>query len=113
MLWPFALQYAVNLWNQLPNITTGLSPQDIFSGTASDHSELQRAHVWGCPAYVLDPTLQDGKKLPKWQPCKCRRQFLGWSKQYASSVALIHNFWTGSISPQFHTVMDDWFSTIS
>ncbi|MGH7974354.1 MAG: hypothetical protein ACREBR_02415, partial [bacterium] len=21
--------------------------------------------VWGCPTYELDPTLQDGKKLPK------------------------------------------------
>eukprot|EP00957_Ditylum_brightwellii_P164029 12489065-Ditylum_brightwellii.AAC.1 len=72
MLWPFALEYAVDLWNHLPDMDTGLSPLDNFSGTIKDHSRLLEAHVWGCPAYVLDPTLQDRKKIPKWNPCKRR-----------------------------------------
>eukprot|EP00957_Ditylum_brightwellii_P158326 12051599-Ditylum_brightwellii.AAC.1 len=107
MLWPFALQYAVEIWNAMPDVNTGLSPLDIFSGTTTDHTELLKTHVWGCPAYVLDPTLQDSKKLPKWHSRKRRGQFLGWSKQHASSVALIRNLQTCSITPQFHTVMDD------
>eukprot|EP00957_Ditylum_brightwellii_P103159 7862095-Ditylum_brightwellii.AAC.1 len=57
--------------------------------------------------------LQDGKKLSKWNPWKRQGQFLGWSQNHSSTVALIKNMRTGSISPQFQTVMDDWFSTIA
>eukprot|EP00957_Ditylum_brightwellii_P210679 15365253-Ditylum_brightwellii.AAC.3 len=89
MLWQFALSYAVDLWSMLSDIGMGLSPLDKFGGTLTDHSDLLDAHMWGCPAYVLESTLQDGKKLPKWNPCKCHGQFLGWSKQHASTVALI------------------------
>eukprot|EP00957_Ditylum_brightwellii_P066244 5027789-Ditylum_brightwellii.AAC.1 len=95
MLWSFALEYAVSLWNCMPDIRTGLSPLNIFS------------------AYALHPTLQDRKKLPKWTPREKIGQFLGWSQQHASSVALIQKLNTGSITPQFHTVMDDRFMTIA
>eukprot|EP00957_Ditylum_brightwellii_P073414 5578953-Ditylum_brightwellii.AAC.3 len=56
--------------NAIAERVIGLSPLDIFSGTATDYTDLLKTHVWGCPAYVLDPTFQDGKKLPKWHPCK-------------------------------------------
>eukprot|EP00957_Ditylum_brightwellii_P129973 9913241-Ditylum_brightwellii.AAC.1 len=65
VLWPFALQYAVVIWNAMPDDNMDLSPLGLFSGTTTDHTELSKKNVWGCPAYVLDPTLQDGKKLPK------------------------------------------------
>eukprot|EP00957_Ditylum_brightwellii_P184829 14077669-Ditylum_brightwellii.AAC.2 len=91
----------------------GLLPIDKFSRTILDHTNLLNSHVWRCPAYALDPTLQDGKKLPKWNQCKRHGQFLDWSKHHASSVALICNLQTRSISPQFHTVMDDWVTTIA
>eukprot|EP00957_Ditylum_brightwellii_P162575 12379950-Ditylum_brightwellii.AAC.2 len=86
---------------------------DKFSGAVTNHTDLLNSHVWGFPAYFLDPTLQDGKRLPKWNPWKCHGQFLGWSNQHTSSVALIMNLYTRLISPQFHTVMDDWFTTIA
>jgi hypothetical protein len=66
----------------------------------------------GCPAYVLDLKIQDGKKIPKWQPKSRRGQFLGFSKQHVSMIGLVHNIRTGSISPQFHVVYDDRFTTI-
>eukprot|EP00957_Ditylum_brightwellii_P150111 11431737-Ditylum_brightwellii.AAC.1 len=66
----------------------------------------------GCPAYILDPMLQDGKQLAKWHPHKQHGQYLGWSKHHASSAALMRNLITGTITPQFYTVMDDWFTTI-
>ena len=37
-LWPFSFSHAVNIWNHLPNKTTGLSPVEIFSGTRVDNS---------------------------------------------------------------------------
>mgnify|MGYP000400032102 CR=1 FL=1 len=68
-LWPFALDHAVYLWNHMPQRESRLAPIEIFGSTRfADYRHLQHAHVWGCPTYVLDPMLQDGKKIPKWQP---------------------------------------------
>jgi transposase InsO family protein len=63
-LWPFALDYAVYLWNSMPQRDNLQAPIELFASTKFDSYEhLQRAHVWGAPAYVLEPKLQDGKKV--------------------------------------------------
>jgi hypothetical protein len=112
-LWPFAMNYAVYIWNTLPKRDLRISPQEIFTKTKCDSSHfLQRLHVWGCPAYVLDPKLQDDKKLPKWSPRSSRGQFLGLSTDHSSNIGLILNLRTGYISPQFHVVYDDLFQTV-
>jgi hypothetical protein len=69
-------------------------------------------HVWGCPVYVLDPQLQAGKKFPRWQPQSRRGVFVGFSSMHSSEVPLVLNLQTGSITPQFHVVFDDYFSTV-
>ena len=38
---------------------------------------------------------------------------MGQSKQHASTVPLVLNPDTGSITPQFHVVFDDWFATVA
>eukprot|EP00957_Ditylum_brightwellii_P061419 4662046-Ditylum_brightwellii.AAC.2 len=113
MLWIFALQYTVDLWNKLPDVNVGLLLLDIFSGIVLDHTELLNSHVWGFSVYVLGPMLQDGKKLPKWNVWKQQGQFLGWSKNHAPTVALIYNLRIGSIMPQIHAVMGNWFTMIA
>ncbi len=112
-LWPMAMGHASNLNNLIPNINEGLSPEEKFARSFKRTDRLINIPVWGCPTYVLQPTLQDGKKLPKWQPRSRRAQFVGWSPLHASNVALVRNLTTGSISPQFHVVFDNWFETIS
>ena len=77
-----------------------------------DYSHLTSLHVFGCPCYVLDPTLQDGKKLPKWVPRARRGQYLGVSSDHAGSIGRICNIQTGHISPQFHVVYDELFTTV-
>lgn len=67
-LWPQALDYAVWVFNRLPSSTTGLSPNEVWSQSRDYSHDLRRAHVFGCPVYVLDPKLQDGGKIPKWSP---------------------------------------------
>ena len=69
--------------------------------------------MWGAPVYVLDPRLQDGHKIPKFEPRSRRGLNLGWSPKHASTVPLVLNLPTGKVSPQFHVVFDDWFSTVS
>jgi hypothetical protein len=112
-LWPAAVAQAVFLWNHMPDPHTGLSPSDIFTRTRYALEKFHDLHVWGCPAYVLDKTIADGKKLPRWKPRSSRGMYLGRADKYASSVPLILNLQTGSITPQFHVVTDDWFATVS
>ena len=68
-LWPLAMQHAVFLHNNTPHTDHGLSPLEIWSQSKSTLSALANAHPWGCPVYVLQPRLQDGQKLPRWEPC--------------------------------------------
>ena len=112
-LWPFALDYASWLYNHTPNRATHLAPLEIFTSTKSDHEHLRRAKVFGCPAYVLDPKLQDGSKLPKWSPRSRLGQFLGFSPKHSSTVGLIRHIATGYCSTQYHVVYDEKFTTVS
>jgi hypothetical protein len=112
-LWPYAIDYAVWLWNNIPDLTTSLSPLEVFSkATFPDHNHLQRTRVFGCPVYVLHPTLQDDKKLPKWQR-KSWKDIFSDSPNHSTNVALVLNPETGSITPQYHVVFDEKFSTTS
>jgi hypothetical protein len=67
-LWPQAVQHAVCICNQMPNPSTGLSPFGVFARNRWPQHRLHDLHVWGCPVCVLDKTLADGKKLPRWKP---------------------------------------------
>jgi hypothetical protein len=111
-LWPQAIDYAIWVFNRLPSATTGLSPNELWSQCRDSSHDLRRAHVFGCPVYVLDPKLQDGGKVPKWSSRARRGMFVGFSKLHSSLVPLILNIQTGKITPQFHVVFDDKFETV-
>lgn len=112
-LWPMSVAHACYLFNHVPNPTTGLSPSDVFTKTRWPHKRFHDMHVWGCPVYVLDKSLQDGQKIPRWKPRSNRSVYMGVSTSHASSVPLVLNVNTGSITPQYHIVFDDWFATVS
>jgi hypothetical protein len=112
-LWPMAMQHSEHLLNIIPSTTQdGYSAEERFCRAFKSTPQLAHLPVWGSPAYVLDPTLQDGRKLPKWRPRSRRGQFVGWSPLHSSKVALIRNLTTGRISPQFHVIFDNWFETV-
>ena len=110
-----AMYHATWIYNQIPKPDTGLSPlqhwtQSTFDDVGTTLSNLQ---VWGCPTYVLEPRLQKpGVKILKWAPRSCQGCFMGFSRFHSVLVGLILNPCTGSISPQFHVVYDDLFSTV-
>ena len=111
-LWPFVLDHACWLHNHTPKSSHGWAPIEIFCGTQVACKHLQRVRVWGRPGNVLNPTLQDGKKIPKWAPKARRGQFLGFSWNHSSTIGLLRNLQTGSINPQFHVVFDELFTTV-
>jgi hypothetical protein len=105
-LWPFAMDHAVYLWNSLPRKDSFLSPNKLYTKIHNvDYTHLQRSHVWGYPVYVLDPKLQDGKKIPKWKMHARRGFYLGQSPSHSLSVGLVLSLKTGHVSPQWHCVL--------
>jgi hypothetical protein len=86
---------------------------DIFTGSTIPRHRLMDTHVWGCPVYILDPKVQQGQKLPRWQPRSRQGIFMGLSKQHTSEVPQVLNIATGSITTQFHVVFDDQFTTVN
>ena len=85
---------------------------EILTRVKADHRDLLRPPVRGCLAYILDPALQLGKKISKWNKRSCLGQFLGFSEEHSLLVAQIRNLDTGFVSPQYHVVFDNRFETV-
>ena len=97
-LWPYAFKHAVFSWNNLPGHTSGVAPLELFTGVTLDSfAHLHCSHAWGCSIYVLDPKLQDGKKLPKWQAQARLGQYLGIYPDHSSTIGCILNLHSGSL----------------
>eukprot|EP00804_Cyclotella_cryptica_P008397 CCRYP_003922-RA/>CCRYP_003922-RA protein AED:0.43 eAED:0.43 QI:0/-1/0/1/-1/0/1/0/116 len=60
-------------------------------------------------AGVLDPSLQDGKKIPKWDSCARQGIFVGFLNKHSSLVPLVFNPHTQQVSPQYHVIFDKAF----
>ena len=110
-LWPMAVQHAMFLQNHVPSPTTGLCPHNLFFKTRWSQAKFHDLHVCGCPVYVLDKTLSDGKKLPRWMPRFHPEFFMGLSPKL--SIPFVLNPGTGAITPQYHAVFNDELTTIS
>eukprot|EP00957_Ditylum_brightwellii_P117002 8924640-Ditylum_brightwellii.AAC.1 len=72
-------------------------------------------HAWGCLVFVLDADLQTGHDIgpPKWNPRARAGVYLGHSPGHACNVALVFNLQTDHVSPQYHTIFDNEFLTVS
>ena len=111
-LWPFALKAAVRARNKYHLDENGLSPEEKMSGVKVKQL-LKNEHPLFCPVFVLDRRLQGGKAgLPKWNPRSSAGVYLGHSPEHSSDVALVLNLTTGLVSPQYHVIFDDTFSTV-
>ena len=111
-LWPLAVLHAVWIINHIPREDTGLSPAELFTKQKQPATKLQDLHVWGCPAYVLDKSIADGHKLPRWQPRSSRCMYVGVSPKHSSVAARVLNLSTGKITTQYHVIFDDDFQTV-
>ena len=112
LLWPMAMKHAEYIVNRVPRLNN-VCALDVVMKTVVPRHSLQQLHVWGAPCYVLEPKLQDGHKIPKFDPRSRRGLHLGWSPKHAATVPFVLNLSTGHVSPQFHVVFDDWFTTVN
>ena len=114
-LWPYAVRMANDSINATPWMSRKdrLSPNQIFDRTGVDENP-KHWHHFGCPVYVLDGALQQGRRPPggKWQERARIGLYLGRSPQHSRNVALVLNLTTARVSPQFHVKIDNMFHSV-
>ena len=110
-LWPYALKAAERTNNCFYLDKNGLCPEEKFSRLRHKR-KIRDEHPLFCPVYVLDSSLQGAGSIPKWEPRSRCGVYLGLSPEHASSVALVLDLKTGHVSPQYHVIFDDTFSTV-
>ena len=114
MLWPFALKSVQDCLNQLNVNLQGTTPDMIYYRVLAMNLCLRKFHTFECPCYTLKSRLQiNPKGVPKWDPRARLGIYLGQSPAHATNVALVLNPKTGLVSPQFHVVFDDNFTTFT
>ena len=114
MFWPFAFKAAAERHNCLSLNDSGVTPNAALHGIPQTDIPVKTFHTLFCPVYVLDARSQSagGPGTPKWEPRSRIGVYLGHSPFHAGSVALVFNPRTGRVSPQYHVVFDDTFSTV-
>ena len=112
-LWPLAVIHAVHILDRVPREDSGQSPHEMLTRTVWPRSKFHDLHVWGCPCHVLDNSLADAKKIPRWKARSERCACVGVSPKHGHQVPHVLSLDTGWISPQCHVVCDDWFQTVS
>ena len=91
----------------------GRTPVETLAGLDTSDIKMEFFHTFGSPCYVLDCRLQSGQgMIPEWDPRSIMGIYVGRSPAHASNVALVLNPRTGHVSPQFHVVFDDEFTTV-
>jgi hypothetical protein len=78
-LWLQAIDYSVWVFNRFPHVENGLTPNELWSSLQKSGNKLACTLVFGCPVYALDAAVQDGRKIPKWNPRAQLGLFLGFS----------------------------------
>ena len=112
-LWPLSVLHATYLWNRIPREDTGRSPLELFSRKVWSPCKFQDLHVWGCPTFVLEGSLANGRSIPRWRKQSDRSMYLGNSTSHRHGIPLVLNLSTGKITSQYHIVFDDWFNTVT
>jgi hypothetical protein len=110
--WPYAIRHACTFHNSSINPETNMSPHHMFTGSPAPW-RMKDFRVFGCPVFVLDKRLQDGDSLPKWKSRCWPGVYVGQSLQHAGNVPLIYNPATTHVTPQYHLMFDDQFTTVT
>ena len=106
-LWPFALKIECKIANWVKR------QKEVESEKVKLWVNLETYHPFSCPVFILDVPLQGGiGKIPRWDPQARVGVYLRHSTWHAEHIALILNITMGHVSPQYHLIFDDDFTTV-
>ena len=114
-LWPMYLDHAVCLYKHILNRETGLSLHEMCTRSKFSPNRyiMVRCHVWVCPTYLLEIRLHKTVvKITKWDTRSRRSAYMGFSIKYSTLLALVLNLRTKYISPKYHVVFYDGFTSV-
>jgi len=94
---PFVPWMPMDLYNATP------IKSELYTGQKGKNW-LDNFHTLGCPTFVLQPRLQQGQKILKWEPRSRMGVYLGHSPVHAQMVQLVLNLQSGLILSQYHLV---------
>ena len=97
-LWLMCVNHAMWIYNHVPNMKTCISPNDLWSKTKFPLNQLHDTHLFGCPVYILEKKLADGKSMPRWEACSQRVMYLGQAPDCTGSKPLVLNLQTRNIT---------------
>ena len=91
-IWPMEMDYAVWVYNRIPDMQSGLPAIEIWSRSRFEpvSENLSNCHVWGFSTYFLEPKLQKpGVKIPKWDTRIQRGVNMGFRNMNSTQVGLV------------------------
>ena len=100
--------------NRLQMDTLVRTPESILHQIEVKEIPMKSFHTLFWPAYVIDAHLQSNEKAgpPKWELYYRIGVYLGHLPFHAGSIALFWNSTTVRVSPQYHILFDDDFTTV-
>jgi len=111
--WTFEVKHAIWLHNMWPNADCdNKCPYKLFTSEMPPHHLLDFC-VFGCPVYILEKNLADNNGIPKWKACSYHGIYIGHSGHHASNVVLVWNPLKKLVSPQYHVIFNEEFTTVS
>ena len=114
MFWPFSFKAMAERMNKLQLNLDISTPESKLYGIDPQEIPVKYFHALFYPSYVLNRRLKSagGPGPPKWELRSRIGVYLGNSPFHAGSVALVWNPTTVQISPQYHVVFNNEFSTV-
>ena len=109
--WTFAVNHAVNIHNATRQHGKKLSPWEMYTNEPCPWKPTD-FQVFGSPVYVLTSELQDNNSPGKWASRSRVGVYVGHSKLHSGNVVLVLNPETNNVSPQYHVVFDNGFTTV-
>ena len=111
-LWPYCVQQAVNFHNVCIREDREYCPFALFTGEDPPFI-MNDFHVWGCPVYVTDKRVQDSNHIGRWEHRSRQCVYVGHSRDHGNNVYLVWDPVTKHVSPQYHLIFDDKFTTVA
>jgi hypothetical protein len=114
MFWPFTIKAMEERMNSLHVDEDGNTPESLLYGVDLETIPIKNFHTLFFPIYVLDHCLQLAGEPgpPKWESRSRMGVYLRPSPFHAGSEALIFNPKSARVSPQYHVIFDDNFTTV-
>lgn len=112
-LWPYPLRMANEVYNNDPSAqhNNAKSPSQVASGSEVVINQMHYK-TFGCPVFVLNQKMQQGKPFDKWLKRSTVGIYLGPPFHHNRNIPFVLDRDTGLVSHQFHVIFVNELETV-